>query len=586
MTIGHSLVKLSIGILCATCAWSQQYTISTIAGTNVQGFSGDSGAAASAQLALPGRIAIDSSGKIYIADGFNNRVRMISGGTITTVAGTGTAGFSGDGKAATAAQLTDPIGVAVDSSGNLYIADAGNNVVRKVTSSGTISTIAGNNTAGYAGDTGDPTKAQLNDPVAVAVDSSGNVYIADANNNVIRMVSSTTSGTTVSSTISTIVGGVATPFTQLNHPDGLALGPGGTIYIADTGNKRIALFANGTLTSFAGNGSSAFSGDNGPALNASLNDPIGVAVDAVGNVYIADTLHNRIRKVSSSGIITTIAGQGDAFYGGDGGPAISAKLFFPHDVAIDSSGNVYVADTGNNVIRLLVPQKPVLNANGVVNGANFLSRNISPGALATIFGTNFASGPVAASVLPLPTVLGPVSVTVNGHNAPLLYVNATQVNFQVPWETQLGNALISVNVNGLISNSVSAPVLTAAPGLFVLPPSRALVQNSDSSLNGPDNAAKAGSTITAYLTGSGPVSPAVANGAPAPATPPLATVTSDKSVTIGSAAATVSFAGLAPGFVGLLQMNIVVPSTLAAGDYPLTITIHGELSNTATISVK
>src|SRR5437588_695168 len=302
MTIGHSLAKLSIGILCATCAWSQQYTISTIAGTNVQGFSGDSGAPTSAQLALPGRIALDSSGKIYIADGFNNRVRMISSGTITTVAGTGTAGFSGDGKAATAAQLTDPIGVAVDSSGNLYIADAGNNVIRKVTSSGTISTIAGNNTAGYSGDTGDPTKAQLNDPVAVAV-------------------------------------------------------------------------------------------------------------DAAGNVYIADTLHNRIRKVSSSGIITTIAGQGDAFYGGDGGPAINAKLFFPHDVAIDSSGNVYVADTSNNVIRLLVPQNPVLSANGVVNGANFLSRNISAGALATVFGVNFASGPVTASQLPLPAILGPVSVT-------------------------------------------------------------------------------------------------------------------------------------------------------------------------------
>jgi uncharacterized protein (TIGR03437 family) len=585
MAIWHSLAKLSIGILCGTCAWSQQYMISTIAGTNVQGFSGDSGAATSAQLALPGRIALDSSGKIYIADGFNNRVRMISGGTITTVAGTGTAGYSGDGKAATAAQLTDPIGVAVDSSGNLYIADAGNNVIRKVTTSGTISTIAGNNSAGYSGDTGDPTKAQLNDPVAVAVDSSGNVYIADANNGVIRMVSSTTTGTTTSTTISTIVGGSATPFTQLNHPDGLALGPGGTIYIADTGNKRIAKFANGALTSFAGNGSSAFSGDNGPAISASLNDPIGVAVDALGNVYIADTLHNRIRKVTSSGIITTIAGQGDAFYGGDGGPAINAKLFFPHDVAIDSAGNVYVADTSNNVVRLLVPQNPVLGANGVVNGANFLSRNISPGALATVFGVNFASGPVTASQLPLPMFLGPVSVTVNGRNAPLLYVNATQVNFQVPWETQLGNALISVTVNGLISNSVSAPVLTAAPGLFVIPPTRALVQNSDFSLNGPDNPAKAGSTITAYLTGSGPVSPAVADGTASPASPP-ATVTSEKSATIGSTAATVSFAGLAPGFVGLLQMNIVVPSTLAAGDYPLTITIHGETSNTGTISVK
>src|ERR1700687_2349607 len=278
MAIAHSLVKLSIAIICGTCAWSQQYTISTIAGTNVQGFSGDNGAATSAQLGLPGRIAIDSSGKIYIAD-------------------------------------------------------AGNNVIRKVTS-GTISTIAGNNTAGYSGDTGPATSAQLNAPVAVAVDSSGNGYIADANNFVIRKVTG--------ATISTIVGGYATPVTPLNHPTGLALGPAGIIYIADTGNKRIAQFANGVLTSFAGNGSSAFSGDNGPATSASLNGPFGVAVDSAGNVYIPDSFHNRIRKVSSSGVITTIAGNGQAYYGGDGGPATSAGLFFPHDVAIDSSGSVYV----------------------------------------------------------------------------------------------------------------------------------------------------------------------------------------------------------------------------------------------------
>jgi uncharacterized protein (TIGR03437 family) len=574
MTIGHSLAKLSIAILCATCAWGQQYIISTIAGTNVQGFSGDSGAATSAQLGLPGRIAVDSSGKIYIADGANNRVRMISGGTITTVAGNGTAGYTGDGKAATAAELNDPVGVAVDSSGNLYIADAGNNVIRKV-ASGNISTVAGNNTAGYSGDGGAATSAQLNDPVAVAVDSSGNLYIADANNFVIRMVTGTTIGT--------IVGGSATPFTQLNHPDGLALGPGGVLYIADTGNKRIAKFANGVLTSFAGNGNSTFSGDNGPAINASLNDPFGVAVDVAGNVYIADTFHNRIRKVASSGIITTIAGNGNAFYSGDGGSATSATLFFPRDVAVDGAGNVYVADTSNNVIRLLVPQNPVLSANGVVNAASFLPK-VSPGALASIFGVNFASGSVAASGLPLPTVLGPVSVTVNGQNAPLLFINATQVNFQVPWETPLGNANISVVVNGLISNPVSVPVLTAAPGLFVLPSGQAVVQNSDFSLNSPGNPAKTGGTIIAYLTGSGPVSPAVPSGAPASANP-LSTVTSDKIATIGSTSATVSFAGLAPGFVGLLQMNIVVPTTLAAGDYPLTITIHGETANSATISV-
>jgi uncharacterized protein (TIGR03437 family) len=244
---------------------------------------------------------------------------------------------------------------------------------------------------------------------------------------------------------------------------------------------------------------------------------------------------------------------------------------------------VYVADTSNNVIRLLKPQTPVLNASGVVNAASF-KPPISPGALVSIFGVSFASGNASASGTPLPMVLGPVSVTVNGRTAPLLFVSPTQINFQIPWETAVGNALISVSVNGLISNSVSVQVATAAPGLFVLPSGRAVVQNSDFTLNGPGNPAKAGGTIIAYLTGSGPVSPAVATGAPA-LSDPLSNVTSDKSATIGSTPATVSFAGLAPSFVGLLQMNIVVPTTLAAGDYPLTVTIHGETSNSATISV-
>jgi uncharacterized protein (TIGR03437 family) len=414
----------------------------------------------------------------------------------------------------------------------------------------------------------------LFDPVAVVVDGSGNVFIADAINNVIREVSA--------GNINTVVGGIATPFTQLVHPDGLALDTAGNLYIADTGNRRILKFAGGVVTQIAGSGNLGFSGDNGPATNAGLNDPTGIAVDAASNVYIADTFNNRIRRISSSGIITTIAGNGFAGYFGDGGSAVRATLNFPHDMVIDSSGNIYVADTSNSTIRLLKPVTPSITAGGVVNAATFAAQ-ISPGALATVFGANLAGGKGSAT-LPLSPSFGGLSVSVNSVNAPILFVSPTQVNFQVPWETAVGSAKVTIN-NGLTSNTVTVPVLNAGPGLFVQTSGQAIAQNSDFSLNTPGNPAKEGLPIVAYLTGSGPVNPAVADGAVAPSSSPFAQVTSSYSATIGSATAQVVFAGLTPGFVGLLQMNIVVPTGLAKGDYPLVVTIHGESSNSGNVSV-
>ena len=177
-----------------------------------------------------------------------------------------------------------------------------------------------------------------------------------------------------------------------------------------------------------------------------------------------------------------------------------------------------------------------------------------------------------------------VTVNVNGRAAPILYVTRSQVNFQVPWETKVGqDATIQVN-NGMTSNSTVVPVVSAGPGLFTNGAGRAVVQNANLRLNSPNDPAAAGTTIMAYLTGSGPVKPSVADGAPAPAKPP-ATATSSCTASIGSASATVSFAGLAPGFVGVMQVNIVVPSGLAAGDYALTITVDGQASNSAKISV-
>jgi len=568
MVIRRWVIGVFIGILFAASALSQQYTIATIAGTaGTTGFAGDGGSALGAQLKFPTGIAVDKSGNIYIADGLNNRVRKVSGGVITTVAGNGTAGYTGDKGQAASAELNNPIGLALDSSGNLYIADSANNVIRMVTSSGIISTFAGNNTAGYSGDKALATGAQLFNPVGVAADATGNVYIADTGNNVIRQVYN---------------GNIVTYAEGFTQPDAVAADTSGNIYVADTQGRRIVKYSNGVYTTIAGNGYGQFSGDNGPGPNAALYDPMGLAVDSSGNVYIADTFNCRIRKLTPAGIITTIAGNGALFFSGDGGPATQAALHFPHGVAVDSTGNVYIADTVNAVVRELQGTLPIVSTNGIVNAASFATR-ISPGALATVFGSNFALTNAGAQT-PLPTSVQGVSVNVNGQLAPVLYVTSTQVNFQVPWEAALGPATITVAVNGGASNAVTVNVLGAAPGLFSSSSGQAIVQNSDYTLNGPSNPAKAGSTIMAYLSGSGTVSPAVADGAAAPSNT-LVYLNSASSATIGSSTAQVSFAGLAPGFVGLVQMNIVVPSDLPTGNYPLTVTIGGETSNPATISL-
>ncbi len=514
------------------------------------------------------------SNTIYICDGVNERVRKISGGTISTVAGNGTAGYTGDNAAATNAELDGPTGIAFDSSGNLYIADATNNVIRMVSTGGTISTFAGNNTAGFDGDGGLAVDAELFNPTAVAVDKFNNVFIADAGNNVIRKVSS--------ANIFTVVGGAATTL-QLSQPDGLVIDAAGTLYIADTGNRRIVMVPQGKgPVVIAGTGNLGGSGDGGPAVDAELGDPTGLAVDAAGNVFIADTFNSKIRKVTPNGIISTVAGDGIQAYFGDKGVATKAALYFPHDVTLDSSGNLYVADTFNNVVRMLTPEAPAIFANGVVNAARFRAE-IGPGELASIFGTSFADQNAGAS-LPVTDKLGGVSVTVNGKAAPILYVTPYQINFQVPWETNGANANVVVTVNGRTSAALSVPVQTAAPGLFVSSTGQAAVQNADSSTNTPANPAKVGSTITAYFTGTGPVTPAVADGAAAPKSP-AAAVTSATGATIGGSAAQIIFAGLSPGFVGLGQMDIVVPSGLKTGTYPLVLSIAGEVSNSAPVSV-
>jgi len=339
--------------------------ISTIVGTGapvVFNADGDGGPAASAELSEPYGIALDSIGNLYIAD--DTRIRMVAAATgiINTVAGNGVFGYSGDGGQAVAAQLNFATGVAVDSEGNLYIADQANSAIRQVTAAtGIIGTVVGNGVFGYSGDGRPAISAQLNEPYGVAVDSSGNLYIADTDNNVIRKVTaatgtiSTFAGNGISNSLLPVGDGGPAASAQLNQPHGVAFDSSGNLYIAEGGRIRKVAAATGMIGTVAGTYSGFgvnYSGDGGPATSARLYDPEGVAVDSSGNIYIADTYNSVIRKVTAAtGIIGTVAGNGSFSYGGDGGPAANAQLHEPTGVAVDSTGNLYIADQGNNVIR-------------------------------------------------------------------------------------------------------------------------------------------------------------------------------------------------------------------------------------------
>jgi uncharacterized protein (TIGR03437 family) len=581
---GYSLV-VCLGLLCVSASRGQQYTIQTLAGTGSAGFAGDNGDPSAAQLNSPNAVALDSKGNLYIADTVNQRIRMISGRTITTIAGTGTIGFTGDKAAATAATFSLPGGLAFDSADNLYIADTGNNVIRKI-SGGTITTVAGDHALGpnFGGDSGAATAAYLWSPSAIALDSAGNYYIADNGNNRIRKVD--TAG--IITTFVGSSGGTSGTAGRLDHPSGLWFDASGALYIADSNNARVARYVPpADFKNFAGNNTAGFKGDGGPANAAQLNKPVGIAMDAAGNIYLADTNNCRIRKITTDGIITTIAGSRSIGNSGDGGDATSAALNYPRSIAVSPNGTVYIADTGNHAIRVLTPTFPAIS--GVSNAASGTAR-VSPGALASIYGTGFGTTTFTADDgRPwLTSTTNLVSVKVNGGAAPLYYVSPGQINFQVPWSTPTtGTVNIAVMVNGGSSNIAAVPVATAAPGLFYDQVSgAAIVQNTpDYSLNSASNPAPAGSTIVAYLTGTGPVAPAAKDGTPA-STDTLSWATSAYSAKIGSVAATVSFAGLTPGFIGLGQMNIVVPSTLGPGVYPLSVTIDGQTSNSGTIAVK
>jgi uncharacterized protein (TIGR03437 family) len=509
---------------------------------------GDNGPATNAQLYEPSGVAVDSAGNLYIADAYNYRIRKVSNGVITTVAGNGTQGFSGDNGPATSAQFYDPVGVAVDSAGNLYIADFANCRIRKVTN-GVITTVAGNETRGFSGDGGPATNAELNLPAGVAVDSAGNLYIADSAR--IRKVSN--------GVITTIAGNGISGFSGDNGPaasaqvsdDGIAVDSAGSLYIADGSNHRIRKISNGVITTVAGDGVPGFSGDNGPATSAELMYPSGIAVDSAGSLFIADSNNNRIRKVSG-GVIVTIAGNGKEGYSGDGGPATSAELYLPFDIAVDSAGRVYIADDTNGTIRVLTPASCTYSVSPTA-----LQFPASGGSL-TVNVQSAASCPWAVSGVP-----GWITVSTASSGA----ASASLSLAVGPNNT--GAPLGAVIVVAGVSVTITQPAPTTVP----LPPIKAVV-NAASYIGGP---VSPGEMVTIFGTVIGP--PTAAYATVDPSTGKLAT-------TIGGVQ--VLFSGIpAPMiYASSTQVSAVVPYEIASAANPsVRITYEGQTSDAYPLSV-
>ena len=337
----------------AFCLNTNAQIITTVCGNGTSAYTGDGGQATAEELAAPLQAIFDATGNMYIADADNNVIRKVTTtGIISTVAGNGTGGYSGDGGAATAAEMNYPQGIVFDAAGNLYISDAGR--IRKVVlSTGIITTFAGDGTGNYGGDGGQATAAGL-DPIGLTIDTHGNMYVADWNNQRIRKINTSGIISTVAGTGTfgfSGDGGQATA-AELFYPGEVVIDATGNLYISDEVNMRIRkVSAPGIITTIAGNGTQGYSGDGGLAINAELYQPTGLALDASGNLYIADELSNRIRKVTTSGIITTIAGNGTQSYSGDGGQATAAELNYPGGVSFDAAGNLYIADSDNYRIR-------------------------------------------------------------------------------------------------------------------------------------------------------------------------------------------------------------------------------------------
>ncbi len=509
---------------------SNRLTLAAGSVTGIGEVSGDGGTADTARLLAPAALAYDREGNLYIADERAHCVRRVTpAGLITTIAGTGKPAYSGDGGPAVKAALNNPRGLAFDSNGFLYVADSGNHALRKISPSGLISSAAGNGFAVFRGDGGPASAALLNSPSAVAVDPTGNdIFIADSANHRVRRINRGGILTTYagSGAPGLAYEGSAAVFAQLNEPRGLAFDLAGNLYIADTGNNRIRrVDLTGLLTTV------------GEPVFAS---PRGVTVAPDGSLYVADTGKNRICQITDAGVIK-IAGADSPGFSGDGGLAAAAQFQSPAALVFDTLGNLAIADMGNARVRQLRPEALLISGlqDGarVYNSASNFEGPVAPGMLATIRGEAFGPTEPSSSSAPWPRLLAEVDVYVDGEAAPLLYVSAQQINLQIPSSVAgRREARIEIYHRGVRRAQAAVAVAEAAPGVFPQ------VILKDGTVNSLQNSVARGAVVTIFATGAG--------------TLPLSSI----DVRVGLMPAQIVWTGPAPGLPGLLQVNLRLPT--------------------------
>jgi uncharacterized protein (TIGR03437 family) len=561
-----------------------QPTIHLIAGGNGLAPLGDGGPAVSAFIGQAGNITVDPTGNLYIWDATDSRVRKVNtAGIISSVT-------------ATIGQLKEiegTGGLATDSAGNLYIGDRQSYVVRKVDTSGVMTTIAGNGTAGFSGNNNNGSQATsvpICSPSGVVADRAGNVYFGSSICGTVRKINP-------SGVLSTFAGNGSPGFSQT--PWALAMDNSGNMYACDdgVGTRVYKVTPSGAITVIAGNGTSGFSGDGGPAISAQLFEAHGVAVDAAGNVYIADTSNHRVRRVDTNGIITTVAGgPNTAPKEVDGGSPIGVGVG-ALDVAVDSSGNLYIYG-GNTVYKVTgltgatPPPVPAISANGVVNGASF-QPGVTANSWITIQGTNLAaqtddwSNAIVNGALP--TTLDGVSVSMGGQAAYVYYISPGQLNVLAP-DVPAGPVTVTVTAPGGTSASFTVTADAYGPAFFPWPGNQVVATRTDYSYavkagtfaGATTIPAKPGDVLILWATGFGPTTPAPPPGVAVPSTTGYPTATLP-TVTIDSIPATVYGAALAPGSAGLYQIAIQVPPSLSDGDWTIQASIGGALSPAGTI---
>lgn len=417
----------------------------------------------------------------------------------------------------------------------MFFADGNHYVVRRLSIDGTVTTVAGTGQEGFSGDDGQAINAQLSAPTSLALDAAGDLYIFDGPR--VRRVSSS-----------------------------------------------------GIITTVAGNGTYVDTGDGGLATATGLNGGA-LALDSAGDLFLSDQVYDRIRKVSAPGIVTTIAGTGLPGYSGDGGPAITARMSGPFDIAVDGSGNVYVEDTYNNAIRLLHPTNQSMMIGAVVDAASERAVPMSPGKILAIYGTGL--GPAQPAQFQVGqggivgTQLAATTVVFNGIAAPVLYSSDTQLLVIAPYGVTGNNAQVVVIYQGQISGAFSVPVMASSPSLFTLNETgagQAAAVNADGTINTAANPAHPGSYISLYATGEGQTSPAGVDGKPASA--PLPGPILPVAVSVGGQPANVTYFGGAPGEVaGLMQVNVQIPNGIQPGGYVPVILSVGTSAVTSAVTI-